>query len=279
MGTYLDEILDFHRERSKDDVRSLDALVEKTTEFEPARGFGKSLLDTPDDEVAVIAEIKRRSPSLGLLLENLTPSELGREYEQGGASALSVLTDEKHFDGSSVDLQEAREATSLPVLRKDFTVDLRDICDARIMGADAVLLIAAALDDYELKDFFALSNELNLDALVEVHDEREVERALGIEAKIIGVNQRDLQTFEVDTKRALKIGTLLPESVIKVAESGIKSPNDIEELRSVNYQAVLVGEYLVRSEDRSKQVAELRKATPEEDRQGITYVYKNMWSH
>ena len=135
------------------------------------------------------------------------------------------------------------------------------------MGADAVLLIAAALDDYELKDFFALSNELNLDALVEVHDEREVERALGIEAKIIGVNQRDLQTFEVDTKRALKIGTLLPEVVIKVAESGIKSPIDIEELRSVNYQAVLVGEYLVRSEDRSKQVAELRKATPEEDRQ------------
>ncbi len=267
MGTYLDEILDFHRERSKDDVRSLDALIEKTAEFEPARGFGKSLLDTPDDEVAVIAEIKRRSPSLGLLLENLTPSELGREYELGGASALSVLTDEKHFDGSSVDLQEAREVTSLPVLRKDFTVDLRDICDARIMGADAVLLIAAALDDYELKDFLALSNELNLDALVEVHDEREVERALDIEAKIIGVNQRDLQTFEVDTKRALRIGTLLPESVIKVAESGIKSPNDIEELRSVNYQAVLVGEYLVRSEDRSKQVAELRKATTEEDRQ------------
>tara|TARA_B100000427_G_C15368841_1_gene533386 strand:- start:37 stop:840 length:804 start_codon:yes stop_codon:yes gene_type:complete len=267
VATYLDKILDFHRERSQDDVRSLDALVEKTTEFEPTRGFGKSLLDTPDDEVAVIAEIKRRSPSLGMLLENLTPSELGREYEQGGASALSVLTDEKHFDGSSVDLQEAREATSLPVLRKDFTVDLRDICDARIMGADAVLLIVAALDDYELKDFLALSNELNLDALVEVHDEREVDRALGIEAKIIGVNQRDLQTFEVDTKRALRIGALLPEGVIKVAESGIKSPADIEELLSVNYEAVLVGEYLVRSENRSRQVAELRRAVIEEDRQ------------
>ena len=144
MGTYLDEILDFHRGRSQDDNRSLDALVEGTTELEATRGFKKSLLDTPNKEVAVIAEIKRRSPSLGALLESLTPSELGREYEQGGASALSVLTDEKHFDGSSSDLKEAREVTSIPVLRKDFTVDLRDICDARIMGADAVLLIAVS---------------------------------------------------------------------------------------------------------------------------------------
>ena len=232
MGTYLDEILDFHRYESRGDVRSLDVLVEKAGEVEPARGFNKALVNSPANEMGVIAEIKKRSPSRGELASGLVPSSISQEYEEGGASALSVLTDNQYFGGSSVDLSEARATCNLPVLRKDFTVDLRDICDARIMEADAVLLIVAALDDYELKDFIALSNELGLDALVEVHDEEEVERALMIGAEIIGVNQRDLQTFEVDTDRALRIGKLLPSEVTKVAESGIDSPDDIPKLQS-----------------------------------------------
>jgi len=260
VGTYLDEILDFHRYESRGDSRSLDALVEKAGEIEPTRGFKKALMASPANEMAVIAEIKKRSPSLGELVSGLIPSSVGQEYEEGGAAALSVLTDAKYFGGSSNDLREARTACDLPVLRKDFTVDLRDICDARIMGADAVLLIAAALDDYELKDFMALSGELGLDALVEVHDEAEVERALIVETQIIGVNQRDLQTFQVDTARALRIGELLPTEMTKVAESGIHSPDDIPPLHDAGYRAILVGEYLVQSEDRVKRVAGLRTA-------------------
>jgi len=260
VGTYLDEILDFHRYESRGDSRSLDALVEKAGEIEPTRGFKKALTASPANEMAVIAEIKKRSPSLGELVSGLIPSSVGQEYEEGGAAALSVLTDAKYFGGSSNDLREARTACDLPVLRKDFTVDLRDICDARIMGADAVLLIAAALDDYELKDFMDLSGELGLDALVEVHDEAEVERALIVETQIIGVNQRDLQTFQVDTARALRIGELLPTEMTKVAESGIHSPDDIPPLHDAGYRAILVGEYLVQSEDRVKRVAGLRTA-------------------
>ena len=260
MGTYLDEILDFHRYESRGDSRSLDALVEKAGETEPTRGFKKALMASSVNEMAVIAEIKKRSPSLGELVSGLIPSSVSQEYEEGGAAALSVLTDAKYFGGSSNDLREARTACDLPVLRKDFTVDLRDICDARIMGADAVLLIAAALDDYELKDFMDLSGELGLDALVEVHDEAEVERALIVETQIIGVNQRDLQTFQVDTARALRIGELLPTEMTKVAESGIHSPDDIPPLHDAGYRAILVGEYLVQSEDRVKRVAGLRTA-------------------
>ena len=261
MGTYLDEILDFHRYESRGDSRSLDALVEKAGEVEPTRGFKKALMASPSNEMAVIAEIKKRSPSLGELVSGLIPSAVSQEYEEGGASALSVLTDAKYFGGSSIDLREARTACNLPVLRKDFTVDLRDICDARIMGADAVLLIAAALDDYELKDFSALSRELELDTLVEVHDEAEVERALMVETQIIGVNQRDLQTFQVDTDRALRIGKLLPSGMTTVAESGIHSPDDVTALHNAGYRAVLVGEYLVQSENRAERVAGLRTAT------------------
>tara|TARA_B100000959_G_scaffold211240_1_gene222005 strand:+ start:1557 stop:2348 length:792 start_codon:yes stop_codon:yes gene_type:complete len=260
VGTYLDEILDFHRHESRGDTRSLDALIEKAGEVKPPRGFNKALMSSPVNEMAVIAEIKKRSPSLGELVSDLIPSFVSQEYEKGGASALSVLTNNQYFGGSSMDLREARAACSLPILRKDFTVDLRDVCDTRIMEADAVLLIAAALDDHELKDFIALANELEIDALVEVHDEDEVERALVVGAQIIGVNQRDLQTFEVDTDRAVRIGKLLPSGVTKVAESGINSPEDIPKLHAASYRAVLVGEYLVQSENRAERVTGLRTA-------------------
>jgi indole-3-glycerol phosphate synthase len=206
----------------------------------------------------VIAEVKRRSPSKGLLAPHLDPATLARDYERGGASCLSVLTDVEFFGGSPVDLQAARAACELPVLRKDFTVSLLDVCDARLMGADCVLLIAAALDDAELRDFAALATELHLDALVEIHDEAELERALAVGAGLIGVNQRDLVTFEVDTARAVRMAPQMPATVVRVAESGVRGFGDAMELAGAGYHAVLVGEALVTAPDPELAVAALR---------------------
>jgi len=180
------------------------------------------------------------------------------QYAAGGAACLSVLTDRDHFGGSPADLASAREAVSVPVLRKDFTVDARDVCDARLMGADAVLLIVAALDDLQLGDFHDLASEVGLDALVEVHDEAELERALTINARLVGVNQRDLVTFEVDTARAVRMGPLMPDGVIRVAESGIRDPADAAPLLEAGYQALLVGESVVTSSDRRGAIRALR---------------------
>lgn len=210
------------------------------------------------DAPAVIAEIKRRSPSAGDLNPGLDPARLARSYAAGGASCLSVLTDADWFAGSVGDLRAARSATDLPVLRKDFTVDARDVTDARLMGADCVLLIAAALDDAELGDFRALAAEVGIDALVEIHDEAELERALEAGAELIGVNQRDLTTFEVDSRRALRMAPLIPGSVVKVAESGMRDRHDVARLAEAGYQAVLVGESLVTAADPAEQLRRLR---------------------
>ena len=258
MGTYLDGILDYHREQAANDLRSVDALIDHAAETAPTRGFAGHIKSRPPEELAVIAEFKRRSPSKGDLAMHLAPAEIAQKYELGGATCLSVLTDQPHFDGSPQDLQEARSACSLPVLRKDFTVDLRNICDARLMGADAVLLIAAALDDYQLKDFSALAQELTLDVLLEIHDEAEAERALNVGASLIGVNQRDLHTFVVDTERALRVARALPTEVLRVAESGIASPADGPVLAQAGFDALLVGEWLVTAEDPAQSVAALR---------------------
>ena len=155
------------------------------------------------------------------------------------------------------DLQAARAAVSLPVIRKDFTVDPRDVVDARLMGADCVLLIAAALDDAELSDFHALAKQVGLDALIEIHDERELERALVVGGDLVGVNQRDLVTFEVDHARAVRMGAAMPADIVRVAESGIRGPDDAAALRAAGYHAVLVGESLVTSGDPAAAVAAL----------------------
>ncbi len=208
--------------------------------------------------MAVISEIKRRSPSKGDLNAALDPADWAKRYEAGDATCLSVLTDADHFGGSAEDLQAARAAVSLPVIRKDFTVSALDVADARLMGADAVLLIVAALDDSELRDFFQLATELGLDALVETHDEAEVERALAVGADLVGVNQRDLVTFQVDTSRAVRVAASLPDHVVRVAESGVVGPADAAVLWEAGYAAVLVGESLVRSGDPAASVAALR---------------------
>ncbi len=262
MATYLDRILEQHRRRAREDTRALDELTEQARATDPPRGFQQAITahahPPGPDLVAVIAEVKRRSPSKGALHEDLDPRELAQQYARGGAACLSVLTDHEFFGGSPSDLQAARDAVDLPVLRKDFTVSRHDVADARIMGADAVLLIVAALSDDELRAFHELATELQLDALVEVHDEHELERALAVGATLVGVNQRDLVTFEVDTDRAVRVAKCFPSGITKVAESGISGAEDAAVLAEAGYDAVLVGEALVTSGDPASAVHALR---------------------
>jgi indole-3-glycerol phosphate synthase len=227
----------------------------------PARGF-RAAIETiaASGDIAVISEIKRRSPSKGDLAPGLDAAELAQQYERGGAACLSVLTDVDFFGGSIEDLVAARAACTLPVLRKDFTVSARDVCDARIMGADCVLLIAAALDQAELESFLKLARAIGFDALVEIHDEAELDRAVAAGADLIGVNQRDLVTFAVDTDRAVRMAPQMPAGVVRVAESGITGPADAALLAAAGYHAVLVGEHLVTSGDPEGGVAALRSA-------------------
>ena len=255
MVTYLDRILERHREAAAADDRSIERLIDEARRQPPTRGF-RAALAGPDG-LSVISEVKRRSPSKGDLFADLDPARLASQYETGGAACLSVLTDEEFFGGSAADLQAARSACSLPVLRKDFTVSMHDVADARLMGADCVLLIAAALDRSELADLHALALDIGLDALVEIHDEHELEAALAANATLIGVNQRDLVTFEVDHERALRVGSSIPETAVRVAESGIRGGADARSLRAGGYDAVLVGETLVTSGDPAAAVAEL----------------------
>jgi indole-3-glycerol phosphate synthase len=189
---------------------------------------------------------------------DLDPHALARAYAAGGAACLSVLTDVEFFGGSAADLASARATSGRPVLRKDFTVDARDVCDARIMGADCVLLIAAALDDAELADFHQLAREVGLDVLVEIHDEAELERALRVDPDLVGVNQRDLVTFEVDQARARRMAPLMPAGVVRVAESGIRGGDDAAALTAAGYHALLVGETLVKAADPAAAVKTLR---------------------
>jgi len=255
-ATYLDEILAVHRAAAADDDRDLGVLLECAEAQPVPRSFRGALLGS--EGLAVIAEIKRRSPSRGDLDPDLDPGAVARQYESGGASCLSVLSDGPFFGGSADDVRAARAACDLPVLRKDFTVAEADVADARLMGADAVLLIVAALSDQELGRLLALARRLDLDVLVETHDEAEVGRALAAGADLIGVNQRDLATFAVDHDRALRVRPAIPPEVVAVAESGIRDGVDARRLADAGYRAVLVGETLMRAGDRTATLAALR---------------------
>ncbi len=260
MATYLDRILDAHRAVAVRDDRPFADLYKQACDAGAARGFKDTLADVDPvvDGIAVISEVKRRSPSKGDLFAGLDPAIVAQQYSAGGASCLSVLTDEDFFGGSVDDLQAARSACALPVLRKDFTVSERDVLDARIMGADCVLLIAAALEQRELAQFHSLAVEVGLDVLVEVHDEPELEIALEVGATLVGVNQRDLVTFDVDHERALRMGGVMPSGVVAVAESGIRNRSDALALTEAGYRAILVGETLVTSGNPEHAVADLR---------------------
>ena len=255
---YLDKIVQSHREVASRDQRNLDDLAGQASALSSTRGFGERLVQGSRESLCVIAEIKRKSPSKGVLHANLDAAHIALLYEQGGASCLSVLTDEHFFGGSVDDLQIARASTSLPVIRKDFTVSEFDVLDARLMGADCVLLIAAALTDDELSRFHDLAVQIGLEVLVETHDEHELERALNVGATIVGVNQRDLVTFEVDHARAERMASLIPPTVVRVAESGVRNADDARRLRDAGYDAVLVGESIVTSSDPVAAVRDLK---------------------
>ncbi|MFM8651232.1 MAG: indole-3-glycerol phosphate synthase TrpC [Acidimicrobiaceae bacterium] len=255
---YLDEILAQHREVASRDSRPLSELIVATRTISKSRGFAKRLIEDSKNTLAVIAEIKRRSPSRGLLNHDLDPKVVAEQYKNAGASCISVLTDSDFFGGSVDDLKSARGAVDLPVLRKDFTVSLNDICDAKLMNADCILLIVAALNKIELAEFHNFGLELGLDVLVEIHDESELDLALEVGAKMIGVNQRNLKTFEVDQQRAVRIAKKIPSSVVRVAESGVRTRDDALQLRDAGYHAVLVGESLVTSKNIAMTLNELR---------------------
>lgn len=255
MATYLDRILDAHRATAAADRRPVGPFAAAAEAAPPTRGFASALAAA--EVPAVISEVKRRSPSKGALAADLDPAEVAASYAAGGAAALSVLTDEDFFGGSSEDLAIARRAVDLPVLRKDFTVCEIDVYEARLMGADCVLLIVAALSDGELDELGGLARSLGLDVLFEAHDEAEVERALAAGADLVGVNQRDLATFEVDTDRAVRVASSIPDGVLSVAESGITGPADGRRLIDAGYQALLVGESLVTAGDRTSAVRDL----------------------
>lgn len=259
-ATYLDRIVAWHRDRAAADARNVVDLENRCANMSPTRGFRDRLVSDSADGLAVIAEIKRRSPSKGDLNVDLDPAEVAIAYRDGGASCLSVLTDENHFGGSITDLQIASASSGLPVLRKDFTVSALDVLDARLMGADCVLLIVAALSDGELAEFHGLARTVGLDVLVEVHDEAELDRAVAIGADLIGVNQRDLTTFEVDHARAVRVGSKMPSSVVRIAESGVRGSDDAASLRAAGFHGVLVGESIVTSADPVAAVAALRRA-------------------
>ena len=257
MPSYLDRILDTTVERLGADMRRRsfgDVDVDART-APPARDFAGAIRKPG---MSLIAEFKRRSPSKGQIRADLSPVGTAYAYETGGARAMSVLTEPRFFDGSMDDLRAARSACSLPVLRKDFTIHPYQIAEARAGGADAILLIVAALPEIEqLRDLAAAAHDYRIAALVEVHDLRELDAAFEIDPEIIGVNQRSLLTFDVDEKLALRMRSEIPEDVGMVAESGIRSREQVEELEEAGVDAILVGETLMRSRDLIRAAKEL----------------------
>ena len=198
---------------------------------------------------SLIAEHKRRSPSAGTIREGASCAEVVSAYERGGAAALSVLTEEAHFGGSLADLREARAATELPLLRKDFTIDTYQLYEAKAAGADAVLLVVGAMNPRELAALYHEAHALDLDAIVEIHDEEELDRALEVDADVLGINNRDLEDFSVDIQRTFDLLADVPAGKVVVSESGIQSREQIDELEQVGVDAVLIGEALMRAPD------------------------------
>ncbi len=233
-------------------------LLEVMGDAPPVRGFLNTLKSRIDSgSAAVIAEIKKASPSKGVIREDFRPAEIAVSYEAGGASCLSVLTDIDFFQGSDEYLQQARSATSLPVLRKDFTVEPYQVYEARVIGADCILLIAACLEDTLLQQLNELAGELGMDVLLEVHDADELQRALQLGAPLIGINNRDLRTFEVTLETTLQLLDRIPKSTTLITESGILTQTDVQLMRSRGVNGFLVGEAFMRAEDPGLQLKAL----------------------
>ncbi len=231
-------------------AQPFEMLMERARGAPPARGFMRRLeARVGAGDAGVIAEIKKASPSKGLIRPQFEPAEIARSYQAADAACLSVLTDEDFFMGSDADLQQARRAVTLPVLRKDFIIDPWQVAETRVLGADCLLLIVAALSDAALSGLFRLTRELGLDALVEVHNHDELSRALALGAPLIGVNNRDLRTFETRIEVSLELRDEIPGDVLMVTESGIATRDDVRRLRDAGIQAFLVGEAFMRAAD------------------------------
>ncbi|MEQ1862718.1 MAG: indole-3-glycerol phosphate synthase TrpC [Chthoniobacteraceae bacterium] len=232
---------------------------------EDFRGFGLAI-DRGPDALGLIAEVKKASPSAGVIAADFDPVKIAEQYEAAGAHAISVLTDEQFFQGHLSYLKRVRDAVSLPCLRKDFIIHEVQIFEAAVAGADAVLLIVAALDDAQLRHLFDVATGCQLDVLVEVHDLAELDRALDLDAKLIGINNRNLTTFEVDLETTVRLSEEVPDDVILVAESGLKTRTDTQRVFDGGANAILVGESLMRTGDVAAQVAELLGMKPDAGR-------------
>ena len=246
MSTILDSII----EGVKEDVtarRVSAALLAEQVEQAPKVRDARAALSKLG--INLIAEIKRASPSKGALADIADPAKLATQYAQGGASVISVLTEERRFKGSIDDFELVRKAVDLPLLRKDFIVTEYQVIESRAIGADLQLLIVAALSDSQLRDFYQMTAEMRMNSLIEVHDEQELERAIKIGAKIIGINSRNLKTLEIDPSAFNRLLPLIPNGVIRVAESGISSRADVEAIAALGGNAILVGETLVKAGD------------------------------
>ncbi|MGH2957444.1 MAG: indole-3-glycerol phosphate synthase TrpC [Solirubrobacterales bacterium] len=252
----LEELVDSAREGAarRSAAVPLEELAKQLASRPEQRPFREALVRPG---LSLIAEFKRRSPSAGEIKDGATPAEIARSYEQGGAAALSVLTDEAHFGGSLEDLREARGACALPVLQKDFIVDRYQLYEAAAAGADAVLLIVAALEDDELARLHDEARGLDVDCIVEVHNEEELERALAVDGDVLGINNRDLEDFSVEVQTTFELMPDVPAGKTVVSESGIAERAMLEELERVGVDAVLIGEALMRADDPEAKIREL----------------------
>ncbi len=256
--TILDEIASYARERVESAKEITPLQMVKTRAHTLPKGdfsFERALGKT---DISFICECKKASPSKGLIAENFPYLEIAGDYEKAGADCISVLTEPKWFLGRDEYLKDITEKVNIPCLRKDFTVDEYMIYEAKILGASAVLLICSILSKDEIKEYLGICDELGLSALVETHDEKEVEMALSAGARILGVNNRNLKDFSVDTENSKRLRALIPKDVIFVSESGVKSSEDVRILREIGADAVLVGETLMRAEDKAAKLRELR---------------------
>lgn len=230
--------------------RNLEAIIADAKTASPVRGFVDSMkVRIATGEPAVIAEIKKASPSKGVMRENFIPADIAKSYESGGASCLSILTDVDFFQGSDAYLQEARTACKLPVIRKDFIIDPYQVYEARAMGADCILLIVSILDNQKLNQLYTLARALGMDVLIEAHDEEELLRSLPLGADLVGINNRNLRTFETSLNTTIELLSQIPDGRIIVTESGIHTAKDVKLMRDNNVNAFLVGEAFMRAEE------------------------------
>jgi indole-3-glycerol phosphate synthase len=255
----LSKIIDKTQKRLKNNIKSksLDSLKKEVESLEISKDFPfkKSL---NEESLSIIAEVKKASPSKGIIDEDFNYLAIAKEYEKANVSAISVLTEPDFFKGNNEYLKDISNETSIPILRKDFIIDEYMIYESKLIGADAILLIASILDKDILKKYLKIAHSLGMDVLVETHNEDEIEKAIAVGSQIIGVNNRNLKTFDVDLKTSINLKKLVPDNIIFVSESGIKDKDDIVILKKNNVDAVLIGEMLMRSNNKSKLIGELK---------------------